>query len=229
MTKAIKNVKIFFMRDKILTCLLGVAIFLLIITFGISLPIYCRFFYYLQIEPLNIPKITGYSYDQIKQAYDQVLDYLTLGGEFGTGVFNYTQSGMEHFQDCKVLFNLNIIIFSISLVITVTLLILNKTKVIRLCRPFGMHVAFISAVSIFIFFLILIPLVAIDFDVAFTVFHKIFFPGKDNWQFTYQDEIIKALPQEFFLSCAVLIGSAIVITSLTIIIFQLIKKYNAKK
>ncbi len=217
------------MRDKILTVILGIAIFLLIITFGISLPIYCRFFYYLQINPLGIPESTGYDYSTIKTAYDEVLNFLTLGGEFGTGVFNYTESGKAHFEDCKVLFNINVITLAVSLVITTTLLILNRKKVISLCRPFGMSVAFISATSIFAFFIILFGLVAIDFDKAFTVFHQIFFPGKDNWQFTYKDEIIRALPQQFFLNCAILIGVAIAVTSLSIIIFQLIKRKKKDK
>ncbi len=217
------------MRDKILTAVLGVSIFLLIITFGISLPIYCRFFYYLQIDALGIPEATGYDYQTVKSAYDQVLNFLTLGGEFGTGAFNYTEGGKAHFEDCRVLFNINIIVFCVSLVVTATLLILNKTKVITLSRPFNMSVAFISAIAIFVFFIVLIGLVAIDFDKAFVIFHKIFFPGKDNWQFSYKDEIIKALPQQYFLNCAILIGSAIVITSLTIIIFQLIKRKLANK
>ncbi len=217
------------MRDKILTTILGISIFFLIITFGIGLPIYCRFFYYWQIEALGIPQRTGYDYATIKTAYDEMLNFLTLGSEFGTGVFNYTASGKAHFEDCRVLFNINIIVFSISLVTTVTLLILNWKKVIELKRPFGMHVAFISATSIFIFFALLIGLVAIDFDKAFEIFHKIFFPGKDNWQFSYKDEIIKALPQQFFLNCAILIGSAIVVTSLTIIVFQFVKRKLNKK
>ncbi len=212
------------MRNKILTLVLGLAIFLLIITFAISLPVYCRFFYYLQIEPLKIPQSTGYDYQTIKSAYDEVLNFLTLGGEFGTGVFNYTEEGKAHFEDCRALFNLNVIVLVVSLATTITLLALDKKKIIKLSRPFNMSVAFVSSVAIFIFFALLIGLVAIDFDKAFVVFHKIFFPGKDNWQFSYKDEIIKALPQQFFLNCAILIGCAIVLTSLTIIAVQLLKR-----
>ena len=76
----------------LLTALFIVSIFVLIITFSIGLPIYCRFFYYLQINPLNIPEITGYDYAQIKYAYDQVLNYLTLpNAAFGTGVFKQSK------------------------------------------------------------------------------------------------------------------------------------------
>jgi integral membrane protein (TIGR01906 family) len=215
----------------ILSSLFGIAVFFFIITFSIGLPIYCRFFYYLQIEPLGIPETTGYSYEQIKFAYDQVLNYLTLPGcEFGTGVFKYSQSGAEHFADCKVLFDLNVTVLIISTVIIVTLLILQKLKVVSLARPFGFSSALFSAISIFIVGAILAGLVAIDFDNAFTVFHHIFFPGKDNWTFhPSQDQIILALPQEFFLSCAVLIGSGIILISVGIITYQLIKKKIQKQ
>lgn len=218
------------MKDKLLTILFGIAVFFLIITFSIGLPIYCRFFYYLQIEPLGIPQATGYDYYAIKQAFDEVMNFLTLPNQpFGTGVFSYTQSGMDHFVDCKVLFDLNAIVLAISGTITITILILKKLGKVTLVRPFGMDVSFISAISIFVLFAVLGGVIAIDFDNAFIVFHHIFFPGKDNWQFSYADEIIKALPQQFFMNCAILIGASIIIISLTIIIFQLIKKAKNKK
>ena len=50
-------------------------------------------------------------------------------------------------------------------------------------------------------------LAATDFDRAFTVFHGIFFPGKDNWLFDpATDPVIVLLPEEFFRNCAIAIG-----------------------
>ena len=218
------------MKNKLLTVLLGVAVFFFIITVSIALPIYCRLFYYLQINALNLPQKTGLSYDAIKFAFDDVMNYLTLPWcEFGTGALSYTQEGKAHFADCKSLFNLNLIVLLISSAILITLLILAKKKKIEFCRPFGMGVSFISAISIFIVAGVLALIIAIDFENAFVVFHHIFFPGKDNWQFTQADEIINILPQEFFMSCAILIGSSIILISLGIIIFQLVKKHNTNK
>ncbi|MBQ3492771.1 MAG: TIGR01906 family membrane protein [Clostridia bacterium] len=209
-----------------LTVILGIAVFLFIITFSIGLPIYCRFFYYAQINPLNIPESTGYDFATIKTAYDQVLDYLTLPNRtFGAGVFKFTEEGASHFADCKILFDLNATVLIISTVIVVTLLILEKFNVIKLCRPFGCSVALISAFSIFVVAIILALFIAIDFESAFITFHHLFFPGKDNWTFHPDyDEIITALPQEFFASCAVLIGASIILISAGIIIFQLVKR-----
>ena len=96
------------MKNKIFSVFFGVALFLFIISFSIGLPIYCRFFYYAQINALSLPQQTGYSFEQIKEAYDQVLNYLTLPNQtFSTGVLKFNQSGAEHFKDCKILFDIN--------------------------------------------------------------------------------------------------------------------------
>ena len=214
------------MLNKFLTALFGVAAFFLIITFSIALPIYCRFFYYMQIESLNLPLATGYDFETIKAAYDEVLNFLTLpSAPFGTGVFKFTEDGKAHFYDCKVLFNLNLSVLIISLVTFLTIFILDKKKIITLSRPFNMSVCFISALSIFLVFGILAIVIAIDFDTAFTIFHHVFFPGKDNWLFDPRyDQILNILPQDFFMSCAILIGASIILISVGIIVFQLIKR-----
>ena len=58
-------------------------------------------------------------------------------------------------------------------------------------------------------------LAALNFDGAFTVFHSIFFPGKDNWLFDpVTDPVILILPEAFFRNCAI----AIVTVLLTVCI-----------
>ena len=62
-------------------------------------------------------------------------------------------------------------------------------------------------------FLVIGAAAAVDFDRAFTVFHTLFFPGKDNWLFDpYYDPVILLLPQEFFRNCAILILAVLLIT-----------------
>ena len=218
------------MKNRLLTTLFAIAVIIFIITFSISLPIYCRFFYYLQIKPLGIEKITGYDYNTIKTAYDEVLNYLTLPGfEFGTGVFTYTEAGKAHFVDCKGLFNLNIIALLISASVIITLLILNKKKVITLVKTGGFSASFYGGIALLSLFLIIGIFVAIDFDTAFKVFHQIFFPGKDNWMFSSKDQIIYALPSQFFLNCGILIFSSIIIITTTLITVDIVKKVKNKK
>ena len=102
-----------------------------IITFSIGLPIYFRPFYYMQIEPLRLEDATGYTREEIIDGYDEVLDYLTRpGGEFGAGVFKYSESGKGHFEDCKGLFTLNAWCSIVSLFILAVVFILVKPTLI---------------------------------------------------------------------------------------------------
>ncbi len=214
-----------------LTAILGVAIFLFIITFSIGLPIYCRFFYYLQIDSLGLTEASGKSYLEIKQAYDQVLNYLTLPfTEFSTGVFAYSEEGASHFADCKSLFNLNLIVLLSSTAVIITLTVLNKKKKISIIKPNGFFVGFYSAINVFVLFGVLIGLIAIDFERAFVIFHKIFFAGKDNWIFDSDvDQIKRILPNEFFMNCGIFIGVGIIVISIAIIIISILLKIKDKK
>lgn len=219
------------MKNKLLTGLLGFFAVILIITFSIGLPIYIKPFYYAQIDSLNIEKYSGFDRETIIEAYDDVLDYLTIPGrDFGTGSLEYSENGKSHFVDCKGLFDLNIIAFLISLVGVVSLVILNKKGIFDLWRPFGMNILFSSGVYTLAGFAVIGGLAAIDFDNAFTVFHKIFFPGKENWLFDwYKDEIIRILPQDFFMNCAILILASVITLCLGCILFGVIEKAKRSK
>ncbi len=219
------------MKNKIFSVLFGVALFIFILSFSIGLPIYCRFFYYAQINALSLPEQTGFSFNQIKTAFDQMMNYLTLPNQpFATGVFKFNEQGASHFKDCKVLFDINLIALICSSLFLILTLILVKAKKLNLYKPFNMSISFISASAILIVLLIVGVIIAIDFSSAFTVFHHLFFAGKDNWIFDpTQMEVIKILPEQFFLNCAALIGASILVLCLTIIIYQLIKRKKQLK
>ena len=212
--------------NKLLSFVFGIALAVLIITFSIGLPIYVRPFYYLHIDAFDMPGYTGWTREEIKEAYDDVLDYLTLPGhEFGTGELEYSEEGKAHFEDCKVLFDLNRNALLISLATITLLLILNKRGAIRLSRPRGLGIPFYSATGVLLTFVLVGFAAAQNFDKAFTIFHKIFVPGKDNWMFDpYEDEIIWVLPQEFFMDCAILICLSIILICLVFICVGLIRR-----
>ncbi len=219
------------MKNKILTGLLGFFTVILIITISIGLPIYVRPFYYAQIDALNIEEYSGADRDTIIEAYNELLDYLTIpGNEFGTGDFAYSEAGKSHFVDCKALFDLNLYAFIISLVGAVTLLILKKIGIFDLWRPFGMNILFSSGAFTLGGFALIGGIVAIDFDKAFTVFHSLFFPGKDNWLFDWnEDAIIRILPKDFFMNCAILIFGSIVTLCIGCIIYGLVTRKKARE
>lgn len=85
----------------------------------------------------------------------------------------------------------------------------------RLPRLGGRTPGFWAACGLGGLFLLIALLAALDFDRAFTVFHSIFFPGKDNWLFDpVTDPVILILPEAFFRNCAI----AIVTVLLTVCI-----------
>ena len=77
-------------------------------------------------------------------------------------------------------------------------------------------------------FLLIALLAALNFDGAFTVFHSIFFPGKDNWLFDpATDPVILILPEAFFRSCAILILAAVLLCCAALIIADLCRRRRA--
>lgn len=208
------------MIKRLLSVLCAVCVFLFLLTASIGLPIYIRPFYYAHIGPLELEKVSGYSQTQIRAAYDEVLDYLTLPGEeFGTGVLPYSQEGKAHFVDCKGLFTLNAaLLLGSAAVLAVLFLLRRRFGPYRLGRQ---SAPFWAAVCALVAPLVIGGLAALDFDRAFTVFHTIFFPGKSNWVFDwYEDQIIRILPQAFFMDCAILIGVGLVGMSLGILVLE---------
>ena len=192
-----------------------VALFFLILTASIGLPIYCRAFYYAHIGALDLPENTGFSAEEIRVAYDEVLDYLTLPGrEFSAGGMGFSAEGAAHFADCKALFDLNAGVLIGSAVCLAVLWGLRKG--LNLPKfTIGRHTSGCYA-GIFAVVLpvILGGLAALDFERAFEIFHGIFFPGKSNWLFDPAiDQIIQVMPMEFFRNCGIFIGCGVVIFS----------------
>ena len=166
-----------------------------------------RPFYYVQIGPLGVCQASGLTAAQARAAYSDVMDYcLGLRPDFAAGVLPFSQEGASHFADVRVLFLLDIRLLAVSLAALLALYLLRRRKGMALCRFGGRGPGFWAACGLGGLFVIVGGLAALDFDRAFTVFHTIFFPGKDNWLFDpMTDPVILILPEEFFRSCALLI------------------------
>lgn len=218
------------MKNRVLTVVFAVCLVLFMLTFCIGLPIYCRFFYYIQIKTLKLEETTGFSYDVIKTAYDEVLDFCVLPwAKFGTGELKHSADGAAHFADCKVLFNLNFAVLVVSGAVLALLLILQKRKKCELLKLRGHRVYFGSAIVAVALPVALGFVISIDFNRAFEIFHAIFFPGKTNWVFDPRtDEIILVMPQEFFMNCAIIIGAGLVTFSAALIATDVIKSRSER-
>ena len=208
------------MKNRLLSLLCAVCLVIFLLTVSIGLPIYIRPFYYAHIDAFELEALSGYSESEIREAYDEVLDYLTLPGrEFGTGVLPYSEEGKAHFEDCKVLFDLNASLLLGSAAVLGLLFVMRKTW-----GPYriGRHSsAFWAAVLSVTAPIMIGALAALDFDRAFVVFHSIFFPGKTNWVFGWnEDQIIRILPQDFFMDCAILIAVGLVTMAVGVLVWD---------
>ncbi|MBQ8880906.1 MAG: TIGR01906 family membrane protein [Oscillospiraceae bacterium] len=180
--------------------LMAVLIALVILSGAIAVPILFRPFYWWHIGPLGIAEHMGMSVPQIKDAYGEMLDYcIGLSDSFSVGVLPFSASGADHFADVRKLMLLDLAVLAVA----GTLLLVSRRKAVRLA---GHTPGFWSAVGLGVSFAAVGGLVAMDFDRAFTVFHKIFFPGKTNWVFyRHLDPVIDMLPAAFFRNCAILV------------------------
>ncbi len=196
------------MKESKLLCLfLSALTALFILTAAIAAPILLRPFYYAHITPLNLEQATGLSRAQIITAYDQVLDYCTGRTEvFSAGGLSFTQAGRAHFADVRQLFLLDLWAAALSGLALLGWTLLRPHMRVRPCRFRKRGFLFWGSIGLGAAILCVGGLAALDFDRAFVVFHLLFFPGKDNWIFDPRfDAVIRILPQEFFLSCALFI------------------------
>ncbi len=212
---------------KLLAIILVINTSLFVISLAISFTILFRPFYYMHINALDLPKTAGleYSDSEIKEAYDDVMDYSVFYKSFSTGKLKYSNEGEDHFRDCRILFTINFIVFGIT-----SIVIILKKKFFDDIKLLNFNIGFWSSIlNLFLFLSLFIVSLFIDFDKIFTIFHHIFFLGKENWLFdSSKDEIIKILPQRFFMNCGILIVSIICILSIGIIVREIYKRKHSQ-
>lgn len=211
------------MKGKTLAAVQAILIALVILAGSIAVPVLCRPFYYLHIEPLNLQNTANLTTGQIKTAYNEMMDFcIGLTDDFSVGELRWSEEGRSHFADVRKLFLLDLWVLAVSVVLLVAVTILRRKDKVRLA---GHTPGFWGVVGLGVSFAVVGGLAALNFDKAFVIFHKIFFPGKENWLFDpWQDQIISVLPEEFFRNCAILILALILIGCGILVGHDLIKR-----
>ena len=179
-----------------------------------------RDFYTVQIGPLGICEASGLTRRQAAEAYGDVMDYcMGRRPDFAAGVLPFSAEGAGHFADVRGLFLLVVWVFVAAAGLLLAGAVVCRLRRQRLPRLGGRTPGFWAACGLGGLFLLIALLAALDFDGAFTVFHSIFFPGKDNWLFDpVTDPVILILPEAFFRNCAI----AIVTVLLTVCIMLVV-------
>lgn len=189
------------------TIILIIMLILFSISYAILIPIIFRPFYYCAVKVLNIEKESGYSFKVIREAYDDVMNYIWRGAEFKTGTLLYSEEGKGHFRDCVPLFWLDLWVFIVSSLYIFLYFILVKLNKLEMKKYKGFHPIFYSGAIVISFVVIIAFISILNFNLVFSAFHKLLFPGKENWEFDEEtDEIINILPARFMALCAAWIG-----------------------
>lgn len=192
--------------SKLLSTILSIALALFFLTAVIAVPILCRPYYYHQIDAIDLPTQTGWSEQVIRQAYDDVMDYLVFGAPFDTGTLRWSESGRAHFADCRTLFRLNFVLLAVSISVLIALILLRYKRGRPFERLLGRSPFFWAAIGLSACFLLAALWAIIDFTSLFTAFHTVMFPGKTNWIFSSQtDQIILILPEIFWAKTGALV------------------------
>ena len=211
--------------SRLLSVLLALTTAAVLLAGAIAVPILYRPFYYLQINALDLPERTDLSQQEIRDAFDQVMDYCTgVSDTFSTGVLRWSDSGRDHFADVRGLFLLDLQVLMEAALLLIILLLAGRITGRRAAPLLGRGPAFWAGAGLGGVFLLLGGLAALDFNRAFPLFHAVFFPGKDNWIFDPDaDQIITILPQELFRNCALLILVVLVAGCALLIVWDLLR------
>ena len=213
--------------SKPLCAVIAVLTALTLFTAAVAAPILCRPFYYAHIGPMKLEERTGLTRDEIKTAFNEMLDYCLGAPEFSTGVLRWSESGKAHFTDVRLLFLLDLRVLAVSAGLLVGILLSARGTGRTPARPLGRGPTFWAGAGLGAVFLLVGALAALDFDRAFVLFHALFFPGKDNWLFDpAADQIINILPQEFFRNCALLILALLTLGCAVLILWDLRRSGN---
>ncbi|MEG2439909.1 MAG: TIGR01906 family membrane protein [Acetivibrio sp.] len=200
-----------FMKCHLFAFLCSLLFFCVFLSLGLSIVLFFRPFYYMEIEHLNIVESSGFEEMEIIRNYDSLIDYYSpfYHGDFSLSSFPSSKEGRVHFEEVKTVFR-TFFIFSGFSVLLLFYLISKKRK------AKDWYFLHSSALYTAILPLLLIACFFIDFNRVFLLFHTLLFRN-DYWLFSPEtDPIIHILPEAFFMDAAIFIVFTIWIGSLSL-------------
>lgn len=203
-------------KFKVSDIFIGIIFTLLCLSIGVVFTINFRPLYYLDVKVLDILANSGYPKDEILANYNALIDYLSpfFKESLSFHSLESSTSGLKHFEEVKDIVNFFYGLSIVSLIFFILIIIYKSKK---------RDISYLAVSSLTAIVLPLITglFLAIDFDTAFVIFHKIFF-NNDYWLFNpITDPIINILPSTFFLHCALMIIAFILLGSIILYIVYL--------
>ena len=183
---------------------IGIFFLVFFISVGLCVAIYARPLYYIHLEELSAE--TGAPVEMIKENYDALIDWCSPfeRGELSFPSLPSSESGISHFEEVKVIFNLFFVMLFICPVFLAGLIYLQHKRG-------SSSYLLASPIIVCALPLVVAAACAIDFSKAFVIFHKIMFRN-DDWIFSmYEDPIILFLPESFFMQCALVIVAVVLL------------------
>lgn len=201
---------------------IGILFLIFFISLGLTIAIYFRPLYYMGMERISAE--TGHSVETIKENYDALIDWCS---PLYNGVLDFpslpeSESGISHFVEVKVIFNLFFVLLFVTPLFLAGLIYLQHKR--------GSSSWMLSSPIIVCVLPLLIGLAcAIDFNRIFVLFHQLVF-NNDDWLFSqYEDPIILFLPERFFLQCALIIVGTVLTGCGVLLALYFVHKNKQKK
>lgn len=180
-------------------------LFLFVLSFSVTFTLNFRPLYYMDIELLDIEWESGIPKDEIRENYDVLIDYNSMftDEELQFPTLAMSETGKIHFEEVKVIF----VLFQKTALITA---ILGLLLILAQKKRGGVRYLKYTGVITIVIPVLLGLLIAVNWDRAFVLFHKIAFDN-DYWIFDpVSDPVITILPDAFFLHCALMIIGLVV-------------------
>ena len=201
---------------------IGILFTIFFICLGIYIVIHFRQLYYFDINYLNIEAISSYPKNIILENYNVLMDYCSpfFHGDLAFPSLTITDAAYTHFEKVKTIFDVSFYTGCILFFILFRIIVSKYKK-----KDFSYLK--VSSITILILPVFCIAACTINWDATFIIFHKIFFKG-DYWLFDWNaDQIIRILPDTYFLHCALCIVGIVILGSLITFLFYLFSKKNA--
>lgn len=185
---------------------IGILFMLLFICVATTVTLNFKQLYYYDIDHLNIPAMSGILAEEARLNYDVLIDYNSMFNheELNFPTLAMSEHGRIHFEEVKAIFVGMQKFMIIDLILCIGIILYKRKK------------ASYSYLKMSGIVSVLLPTfcagaIATNWWWFFVTFHHIAFDN-DYWIFDAQyDPVITILPDEFFMHCAIMIVSMVLV------------------